>query len=125
MRPVARRKPGGPSCVVETSEILAEAVTVRRERGANYAHQGWSPAATATHPLWTHARMTNNNEQSFDEELDDGWTTKRLMLWRLAFDLTIEELEPVPEFEMDVKNALAKPTDFEKFHAFYRVLQIW
>jgi hypothetical protein len=124
MRPVARRKPEGSYVPVETmSDIITEEITAKNEREANYAHHGWSLVATAAIPPWTSSRMTNNNLKPLNRE--ELWITKRFMLRRLAFELLVEDLEPVPEFEADVKNALAKSSNYEKFHAFYRVLHIW
>jgi hypothetical protein len=123
MRPVARRKPGGSPCVREMNDIITESITTKTERQANYVQQGWSLSAIATTTPWTTSRMTNNNARPIDQESER--ITKRFTLRRLAFNLRIEDLEPIPEFETDVKKALAKPNNFERFHALYRVLHIW
>jgi hypothetical protein len=122
-RPVAKRKPGGPPCTREMNKFITEVITTNNRLEVNYVHQGWSLATISTLPPWILARMTNNNLRSLGGEGE--WITKQFILQRLAFDLFVEELEPVPEFEVDMQNALAKPTKFEKFQALYRVLQIW
>ncbi|KAB5589822.1 hypothetical protein CTheo_6746 [Ceratobasidium theobromae] len=123
MRQVATRKSGGFPCARETDEILVEAFTTRNQREFNYIRQGWAPAAASVVPPWTSSRMTNKSSGPANK--GGEWVTKRYTLQQLTFDLLAEELEPVPNFVKDVKDALAKPTKFEKFQAIYRILHCW
>jgi hypothetical protein len=123
MRPVARRKPGFP-CVQETNNVLVEVTITANQRDANYVHHGWSHAVASAIPPWTLSRMTSDNLGTFNPVAEE-WVTKQSTLQRLSFDLLVEELEPIPDFEAEVQSALAKPTKFEKFQALYRVLHRW
>jgi hypothetical protein len=105
------------------NDIITESITTKTERQANYVQQGWSLSAIATTTPWTTSRMTGINLRSVDQEGER--ITKRFMFQRLSFHLRANELEPVPEFEADVRTALAKSSSFEQFHELYRILQLW
>ncbi|CAE6471176.1 unnamed protein product [Rhizoctonia solani] len=54
-----------------------------------------------------------------------AWITRRILAQRLRVCILLEDLAPIPEFETAIKDALNRPTRFEKFRAVYRALDRW
>lgn len=122
IRPVAKHMPRfkGPLCLRETNDVTTEIITSTSERESNYVHHGWS--STTIYPTpWTSSRIANTNQPN----RDGIWTTKRTIAHKLELTISIEELQPVQEFEDEVRAALSLSTTFEKFQAVYRLLQVW
>jgi hypothetical protein len=123
--PVARHRVDGQFCsskwIREKSDIISEIITTRNSRDTNYVHQGWSLPATTTATPWMSSRIAGNNQIP-----SNGWVlTKRTTVQRLTLDIPLEDLVPVPEFEIDIQAALEKPTDLGKYQSLERVFQRW
>lgn len=120
-RPVARRKPGNPPCIREMNNVITEVITTKNEREANYVHHGWSLAALSDLSPCTLSRIGCHNQPNPDQIR----VTKRTIVQRLTFLLSLKELEANPEFEAEVSTAMERPTTFGKFQALYQALHAW
>ncbi|CAE6397793.1 unnamed protein product, partial [Rhizoctonia solani] len=120
-RQVASYIDGAAPLVEETNDLLTETITTHNQRGSNYVHNGWSAGAIGSTSSWTSSRiyMTNRHNPN------GTWITRRILVQRLRVCALLEDLAPVPEFETAIKEALNRPTRFEKFRAVYRALDRW
>jgi hypothetical protein len=108
---VARPGSTGPSHIRELNNITTEVLRTWSERETNYVHQGWSLSRIASHN-----QISHNNALS---------VTKRVIAQLLRVDIQLQQLKPNPEFEANIRAALGKPNNFEKFHGLYRVFELW
>lgn len=110
-----------PNLFQERNNMINEMVSTQTDRDANFAHQGWSLSARATTTPWIALRIAKNNQPS----VDNYWVTKRIVVQRLAINLSLRDLVPTPEFEEDILVALGKQSKFERFQALDEVFQYW
>jgi hypothetical protein len=124
-RQVARYKVSGeyysPAWIREEQNVVTEAIVTKTDRHANYIHQGWSLSAISTTAPCTTSRIANNNQNP----RNGSWITQRSIAQLLIFHIPLEELEPDPEFEWQIRVAMGKPTKFEQYRAIYETLHLW
>ncbi|CAE6509085.1 unnamed protein product, partial [Rhizoctonia solani] len=122
VRQVARHASTRPLLIQETNNIDSEVITTENSRDTNYAHKGWSLAAMSDNSSWTLSRIARNNRQV---DSSTRSITKYIMIQKLRVDLSPEDLSPVPELEKDFREALSRPTRFDRSNAVYRILERW
>ena len=110
-----------PNSIQECNNVITEVVPTKNLRDANFAHQGWSASAISTTAPWIASRIAKSS-QAIKEDL---WVTKRIVVQRLMVNVALQDLEPAPEFEKDVLDALGKSSMTERFQALDRVFQLW
>jgi hypothetical protein len=110
-----------PNWVKEKNDLNTEVIITKSERAANYIHQGWSLSAASIMSPWISSRLSNNIQAN----KDGSWVSKRAVFQRFALNIPLRELEPVPEFETEILDALSKSTKAEKFQALYEAFSFW
>ncbi|CEL61513.1 hypothetical protein RSOLAG1IB_10086 [Rhizoctonia solani AG-1 IB] len=120
-RQVASYMEGGAPVIQETNSTLTEFITTHNLRAANYVHHGWSVGAIETISPWTLSRIDATNRHNEKGE----WITRRTLAQRLRVQVLLEDLSPAPEFEAAIKDALQRPSSYEKFRAVYDAMNRW
>jgi hypothetical protein len=120
-RQVASYVEGGGAVIQEINSANTELITTHNQRAANYVHHGWSVGAVETISPWTSSRIDAKNRHNEKGE----WITRRTLAQRLRVQVLLEDLSPVPEFEAAVKDALQRPSNYEKFRAVYDAMNRW
>ncbi|KAG8697484.1 hypothetical protein FRC09_007848 [Ceratobasidium sp. 395] len=72
-------------------------------------------------PPWIACRITR------DDRVDTkgSWTTGQTIAQRMVLDIPLGDLLPAPEFDADVRGALQKATNFDKFAALNKTFELW
>lgn len=118
---IAYRKGSKPFGFRESDDIATEILNTSHERETNYVHQGWLPATIKEISPWTAYRISRRDQV----DRDIASVTKHIIRPRLRVALVLEDLEPAPEFEDDVRAALGKTIKLEKFQELRKVFARW
>ncbi|KAG9101284.1 Zymogen granule membrane protein 16 [Ceratobasidium sp. UAMH 11750] len=107
--------------VKQEDSFSTEVIRTNSDRNSNYVHAGWSLSAVSTLSPWMESRISNRNQASSE----GSWLTKRMVLKRRMISIPSEELRPSPEFEADIRGALSKHSNAERFQGVYKALNRW
>ncbi|CAE6439319.1 unnamed protein product [Rhizoctonia solani] len=122
-RQAAQRISTRPLHIRETNNINSDVVTTKNIRDTNYVHKGWSLSALSVSDKspWTLSRIARTNQLN----LDISSTTKYALIQKLRVDLSPADISPVPRLEEAFRDALERPTRFDKAEAVYQIFEQW
>ncbi|KAG8713595.1 hypothetical protein FRC08_013061 [Ceratobasidium sp. 394] len=110
-----------PNWFREVEDTITEIIQTQTDRDSNYVHHGWSTATTTTLVPWIASRIARGQVPT----LPGAWTTIHITVKRLAIQITLEDITPVPEFEAEMQAALGESTDFHRFEKVNEAFNRW
>ncbi|KAG8701178.1 hypothetical protein FRC09_005515 [Ceratobasidium sp. 395] len=101
--------------------VNTEVIRTDCDRESNYVHAGWSLSAISNLSPWVLLRSLGQKQASQGV----SWVTKRTTIKKRTISISPEELRPCPEFEADIRNALNRLSNVERFQAVHKAFIRW
>ncbi|KAF8668393.1 carbohydrate binding [Rhizoctonia solani] len=107
----------------ETNNIDSDFITTQNTRETNYVHKGWSLSAllASDKSPWAISRIARNHQMSSCIRS----STKYFLIQKLRIDLSAEDLSPTAELDKAFREALERPSLFERSEAVYQIFEQW